>query len=138
MLGDCLQNCPDGLQAIHYSLANSQLSLLTSNAEKREQDALFHRLPEQSDAGLLLRNQLNLVNDGNQTTGRIGLLGQGNLHNWTTLADARVDRSPSEQGDMRYRMNQLYAQSLHEAHFFRLGYFSTDSQGLVRQPALLG
>ncbi|MGA9662468.1 MAG: CS1-pili formation C-terminal domain-containing protein [Pseudomonas alloputida] len=138
MLGDCLQNCPDGLQAIHYSLANSQLSLLTSNAEKLEQDTLFHRLPEQSDAGLLLRNQLNLVNDGNQTTGRIGLLGQGNLHNWTTLADARVDRSPSDQGDMRYRMNQLYAESMHEAHFFRLGYFSTGAEGLVRQPTLLG
>jgi len=138
VLGDCLQNCPDGLQAIHYSLANSQLSLLTSNAEKLDQDALYHRLPEQSGAGLLLRNQLNLVNDGNQTTGRLGLLGQGNLHNWTTLADARVDRSATEQGDVRYRMHQLYAESLHDEHFFRLGYISVGAQGLVRQPTLLG
>ena len=138
MLGDCLQNCPDGLQAIHYSLANSQLSLLTSNAEKLEQDARYHRLPEQGSTGLLLRNQLNLVNDGNQTTGRIGLLGQGNLHNWTTLAEARADRSPAEQGDVRYRMNQLYAERMHEEQFFRLGYFSTGAEGLVRQPTLLG
>lgn len=138
MLGDCLQNCPDGLQAIHYSLANSQLSLLTSNAEKLEQDARYHRLPEQGSTGLLLRNQLNLVNDGEQTSGRIGLLGQGNLHDWTTLAEARVDRSPAEQGDVRYRMNQLYAERMHEEHFFRLGYFSTGAEGLVRQPTLLG
>lgn len=138
MLGDCLQNCPDGLQAIHYSLANSQLSLLTSDAEKLEQDARYHRLPEQGSTGLLLRNQLNLVNDGNQTTGRIGLLGQGNLHNWTTLAEARADRSPAEQGDVRYRMNQLYAERMHEEQFFRLGYFSTGAEGLVRQPTLLG
>lgn len=138
MLGDCLQNCPDGLQAIHYSLANSQLSLLTSDAEKLEQDARYHRLPEQGSTGLLLRNQLNLVNDGEQTSGRIGLLGQGNLHNWTTLAEARADRSPAEQGDVRYRMNQLYAERMHEEQFFRLGYFSTGAEGLVRQPTLLG
>ena len=53
-------------------------------------------LPEQGSHGLLLRNQLNLVNDGHATSGRFGLQGQGN---WTTLADAQIDRGKVSQAD---------------------------------------
>jgi len=78
-LGDCQAACPDGLRAIHYSLANSQLSLLTDRAEAVATAERFHRLPEQGSHGLLLRNQLNLVNDGVATSGRYALQGQGSV-----------------------------------------------------------
>ncbi|UBM26528.1 CS1-pili formation C-terminal domain-containing protein [Pseudomonas sp. p1(2021b)] len=138
LLGDCTKNCPDGLQAIHYSLANSQLSLLTANAEKEGQPARYHSMPEAGSMGLLLRNQLNLVHDGNDTTGRVAFQGQGSLGNWTTYADAQADRVSERQGGTRYRMDQLYAEHLLEQHFFRLGYFTPGAQGLTRQPTLLG
>lgn len=75
-LGDCQADCPDGLRAVHYSLANSQLSLLTDQAEASTADERYHRLPEQGSYGLLVRNQLNLVNDGRVTSGRIARAGQ--------------------------------------------------------------
>ncbi|WP_430458806.1 TcfC E-set like domain-containing protein [Pseudomonas sichuanensis] len=137
-LGNCLRDCVDGLRAIHYSLVNSQLSLLTSNAELGQQVPRYHALPEQGSHGLLLRNQLNLVNDGHATSGRFGLQGQGSLGNWTTLADAQLDRGNDSRGGTRHRMDQLYAERLHDQHFFRLGYFTPGAQGLTRQPRLLG
>jgi len=136
-LGDCKTDCPDGLRAIHYSLVNSQLSLLTHAAELAGDAPRFHALPEQG-SGLLLRNQLNLVSDGRETSGLYSLQGQGSLDNWTTLADAQVDRGGASGQETRHRVSQLYAERLHDEHFFRLGYFTPGAQGLTRQPRLLG
>ncbi len=136
-LGNCLEDCPDGLQAIHYSLVNSQLSLLTDAAEHVGEAARYHRVPEQG-GGLLLRNQLNLVSDGRNTTGLYALQGQGNWDEWSTLADAQVDRGSVTGQQTRHRISQLYGERLHEQHFFRLGYFTPGAQGLTRQPRLLG
>ncbi|GLO09811.1 hypothetical protein PPUJ20005_37800 [Pseudomonas putida] len=137
-LGDCQADCPDGLRAVHYSLANSQLSLLTDQAEASTADERYHRLPEQGSYGLLVRNQLNLVNDGRVTSGRYALQGQGSLGNWTTLADGQLDRGSDSQQGTRYRVDQLYGERLVQDHFYRLGYFTPSAQGLTRQPRLMG
>ncbi|WP_258911384.1 CS1-pili formation C-terminal domain-containing protein [Pseudomonas putida] len=137
-LGDCQAACPDGLRAIHYSLANSQLSLLTDRAESVATAERFHRLPEQGSHGLLLRNQLNLVNDGVATSGRYALQGQGSVGQWTALADGQLDRGSDSREGTRYRVDQLYGERLVEDHFYRLGYFTPSAQGLTRQPRLMG
>lgn len=137
-LGDCRNDCPDGLRAIHYSLVNSQLSLLTHKAERDDEQSRYHALPENGSLGLLLRNQLNLVNNRRDTVGSYNLQGQGSLGNWSTLADARVDRGSDRDQRTRYRMDQLYSERLDGEHFFRLGYFLPGAQGLTRQPRLLG
>lgn len=136
-LGDCKRDCPDGLRAIHYSLVNSQLSLLTHAAELAGDTPRYHALPDQG-GGLLLRNQLNLVSDGRDTSGLFSLAGQGSLGNWTTLGDAQFDRGSASNQQTRHRVSQLYAERLHDEHFFRLGYFTPGVQGLTRQPRLLG
>lgn len=137
-LGDCQADCPEGLRAIHYSLANSQLSLLTDRAETVATAERFHRLPEQGSHGLLLRNQLNLVNDGVSTSGRYALQGQGSVGQWTALADGQLDRGSDSQESTRYRVDQLYGERLVDDHFYRLGYFTPSAQGLARQPRLMG
>ncbi|WJD63998.1 TcfC E-set like domain-containing protein [Pseudomonas kurunegalensis] len=137
-LGQCTNHCPDGLQAIHYSLVNSQLSLLTRNVEEQAGLQRYHALPEDGSTGLLLRNQLNLVRDGSGTAGRYAVQGQGSVGNWTTLADANFDRGSDYQAGTRHRLGQFYAERLFDEHFFRLGYFTPSAQGLTRQPRLLG
>lgn len=137
-LGDCRQDCPDKLKAIHYSLVNSQLSLLTENAEQQGEAPRYHTLPEDGSYGLLLRNQLNLVDGGNGTTGRYALQGQGSLGAWSTLAQAQVDRSSGYRQGTRHRLDQLYAERVIDDRFYRLGYFTPDGQGLTRQPRLYG
>ncbi|MFJ4068496.1 TcfC E-set like domain-containing protein [Pseudomonas sp. NPDC089996] len=136
-LGNCQSDCPDGLQAIHYSLVNSQLSLLTDAAEQVSEAPRYHTLPE-SGGGLLMRHQLNLVNDSRETSGMYALQGQGSWNDWTTLADAQVDRGSVAGEQTRHRVSQLYAERLHDQTFFRLGYFTPGAQGLTRQPRLLG
>lgn len=137
-LGDCRQDCPDGLRAVHYSLVNSQLSLLTDQAEHQDVTERYHRLPEHGSYGLLLRNQLNLVSDDGSPSGRYGLQGQSSLGNWTALADGQVDRGSDSQQSTRYHLEQLYGERLLDGNFFRLGYFTPSAQGLSRQPRLLG
>ncbi|WP_248919118.1 TcfC E-set like domain-containing protein [Pseudomonas entomophila] len=137
-LGDCHTDCPDGLRAVHYSLVNSQLSLLTDQAELTDIGERFHRQPEQGSYGLLLRNQLNLVNDGHATSGRYALQGQASVGSWTTLADGQLDRGNDSRQGTRHRVDQLYAERLVENQFYRLGYFTPSAQGLTRQPRLMG
>ena len=137
-LGDCTSQCSGGLRAIHYSLANSQLSLLTTRAEQGSETPRYHAQPEHGSSGVLLRNQFNLVGNGAATSGRYGLQGQASLGKWTTLADAQVDRGSTNRKGTRHRLDQLYAERLVDEHFFRLGYFTPSAQGLARQPRLLG
>lgn len=137
-LGQCSGKCPDGLRAVHYSLVNSQLSLLTDNAEESTDQQRYYSLPDGGSTGLLLRNQLNLVRNGTETTGRYDLQAQGSLGNWTTLADANFDRGSDQPSGVNHRLGQLYAERLFEDHFFRLGYFTPTAQGLTRQPRVLG
>ncbi|WP_313739481.1 TcfC E-set like domain-containing protein [Pseudomonas sp.] len=137
-LGECQADCPDGLRAIHYSLINSQLSLLTGQAEASAGTVRYHTLPEQGSYGLLLRNQLNLVDNHGQASGRYAVQGQGSLGAWSTLADAQLDRGSDARDGTRYRLDQLYAERLVDEQFYRLGYFTPSAQGLTRQPRLLG
>ncbi|MFD2642717.1 TcfC E-set like domain-containing protein [Pseudomonas japonica] len=136
-LGNCVKACPQDLVAVHYSLVNSQLSILTRNAE-RDQQAAWHTLPEQGSHGVILRNQLNLSRDGQDTVGRYALRGQGSVGNWTTVAEAQVDRNNEDRPQTRHRVDQLFAERVHEDRFYRLGYFTPGVQGLSRQPRLLG
>lgn len=137
-LGNCLADCAQGLVALHYSLVNSQLSILTRAVEQDPTQARYYSLPENGSHGMILRNQLNLARDGEQTSGRYALQGQSSLGNWTGLANAQVDRSNEIGAHTRHRMDQLYAEKVSQAHFFRLGYFTPSSQGLTRQPRFMG
>ncbi|EIK95992.1 hypothetical protein PMM47T1_13570 [Pseudomonas sp. M47T1] len=137
-LGNCLKDCEAGLVALHYSLTNSQLSILTRAVEQDPAQARYYSLPEQGSQGMIVRNQLNLARDGEQTSGRYALQGQTSLGNWTGLANAQADRSNEIGAQSRHRIDQLYGERVSQAHFFRLGYFTPSSQGLTRQPRFMG
>ncbi len=138
-LGDCTKKCANGLLALHYSLANSQLSILTQAAERDASLARFHALPEQGSHGVLLRNQLNLSGGERDVHGTYTLEGVGSVGQWTTTARGQVDRSSGTGGQMqRYRVSDLHADRLVDDRFYRLGYFAPSAQGLTRQPNTLG
>ncbi len=56
-LGSCKSACPRQLQSVHYSLADSMVSLVTANAERDPQTRQFHDQPEGGSVGLIVRNQ---------------------------------------------------------------------------------
>ncbi|MBC2678590.1 CS1-pili formation C-terminal domain-containing protein [Pseudomonas sp. CFBP 8758] len=137
-LGNCTQSCRDDLVALHYSLYDSRLSILTRTVERTAQDQRYHALPEHGSHGMILRNQLNISAGRFEQVGRYALQGQGSLGDWTTLAQLQADRSDDDRYGTRHRVDQLYAERMDQGHFYRLGYFMPDAQGLTRQPRLLG
>ncbi|WP_213881539.1 TcfC E-set like domain-containing protein [Pseudomonas sp. dw_358] len=137
-LGSCSRSCANGLVALHYSLENSQVSILTQGVERHGEAARYHVQPEHGSRGLIVRNQLNLSGDRRQQAGRYALQAQGSVGHWTTLAEAQADRSTDSFDQTRHRVSQLYGERLHQSHFWRLGYFAPASTGLVRTPRLLG
>ena len=137
-LGDCQVDCADGLKAIHYSLVNSQLSLLTDRVEQQGEGARYYELPTAGGHGLLLRNQLNVVGGERTTTGHYAAQARGSLGDWTTLADALVDHGSDERQGTRYRLDQFYGERVIDDRFYRLGYFTPGAQGLTRQPRFYG
>lgn len=137
-LGACSTQCDQGMMALHYSLANSQLSINTRAAETSPQALRFHSVPEHGSTGVILRNQLNLAGTQADTSGRYALRGQGSLGHWTTVAEAQVDRSSERYATTRHRVDQFYGEQVVDDRFFRLGYFTPSAQGLSRQPRMLG
>jgi hypothetical protein len=137
-LGACARSCTGGLVALHYSLENSQVSILTQGVERSSDEQRYHVQPEQGSRGLILRNQLNVAGDSRQKAGRYALQGQGSVGQWTVLTEAQADRSSDSLQRTRHRVGQLYGERLRQAHFWRLGYFAPGATGLVRTPRLLG
>ncbi|NLR33318.1 CS1-pili formation C-terminal domain-containing protein [Aeromonas hydrophila] len=129
-LGECGRACPEGIMGLQYSLEESQLSVLTGQVEQEARDQRFVAPPRESK-GLLVQNQLNLV-QGSQRNGHYNLQLEGSLGQWTPFMEG--DATWQEGGPTDLGMAQVYGERLHEANFYRLGFFFPSAQGLVRQP----
>ncbi|MFM4769900.1 TcfC E-set like domain-containing protein [Aeromonas veronii] len=129
-LGECSRACPEGIVGLQYSLEESQLSVLTGEVEQEARDQRFMTLPQESK-GLLIQNQLNLV-QGTQRNGHYNLQLEGSWGQWTPFMEG--DATWQEGGPTDLGMAQVYGERLHEANFYRLGFFFPSAQGLGRQP----
>lgn len=129
-LGECGRGCQEGILGLQYSLEESQLSVLTDEVEQAARDQRFIALPRESK-GLLVQNQLNLV-QGSQRSGHYNLQLEGSWGQWTPFMEG--DANWQEGGSTDLGMAQVYGERLHEANFYRLGFFFPSAQGLVRQP----
>ncbi|HGY1008927.1 TPA: CS1-pili formation C-terminal domain-containing protein [Aeromonas salmonicida] len=137
-LGPCQRKCDDGVLALEYSLENSQLSILTANAEKGHLSSRYHSLPHGGSYGALLRHQLNVSQgEGEQRSGRYNLKVQGSMEEWSPLLEGELSKPGDGQGTL-HNIQQFYAEREGAGQFYRLGYFSPYAQGLIRQPALFG
>jgi outer membrane usher protein FimD/PapC len=136
-LGRCIAQCPDGLLALDYSLARSQLSILTEGAERGQAGPRYYSLPGEG-SGLLLHNQVNVAGSESQMYGTYVASALGSRGPFTAVAEAQLDRSTGEGVSIdRHRVRSLYTDYLHEGSFYRLGYFTPSLQGLSRQPRTL-
>ena len=134
-LGVCSTSCPADLLALHYSLENSQLTLLSRVAGKKIDANRFHSLPEQGSYGLILSNRLNLVGaEDRPLSGSYALNLQGSVGDWT--GQGSIQLAQAEQGGLT--VPHLYFERENEGSFFRAGLFSPTGQGLLRQPQTAG
>lgn len=138
-LGNCTGACPDQLLAVHYSLENSLVSILTENAERDVEAKRYHDQPDGGSRGLMVRNQLNLNGGQDQDLGgRFGLEASGSLGNWSQALNMQLARLGGDDDKLYHAVHELYTQRELEGSFFRLGYFTPNSEGLTRQPRTFG
>ncbi|KPG93474.1 CS1-pili formation C-terminal domain-containing protein [Pseudomonas sp. RIT-PI-r] len=138
-LGACSGQCPEQLLAVHYNLENSLLSIATENAERDLQTQRFHDQPEGGSSGLILRNQLNFNGGQDQDPGgRLGLEASGSLGNWSQTFNMQLARLGGPDDKTYHAIHELYTQRELQGSFFRLGYFTPNSEGLTRQPRSFG
>ncbi|CAN7263173.1 TcfC E-set like domain-containing protein [Pseudomonas umsongensis] len=138
-LGGCQGKCPEQLLAVHYSLENSLVSILTENAERDDQVQHYYNLPEGGSTGLIVRNQLNLNGGQNQDLGgRYGLEASSSLGNWTQTVNTQLSRLGGLDNKLYHAVYELFTQRELQGSFLRLGYFTPTSEGLTRQPRAFG
>lgn len=134
-LGTCAERCNDGLLALHYSLENSVLSLITSNAERHAPSARYHALPDGGSHGLILRNSLiAYAGDGQAGASSYALDAVGSVGSWSLTGNYQAYRGGDRQAHLQHTVQSLYAQHEYHDHFLRGGYFTPDFQGVTRQP----
>ncbi|TKK39233.1 pilus assembly protein PapC [Pseudomonas fluorescens] len=138
-LGPCANQCTEGLVAVHYSLENSELSLLTNNAERDITATDHYEQPENGSTGLMVRNQLNLSGGQEQElSGRYGLQAIASLGNWTQTFSGQLTKSGGPGDNVQHSVYELHTQKEWQANFLRIGYFTPDTIGLSRQPRSFG
>ena len=129
-LNDCGTSCPDDVVSLHYSMAESSLSVLTNKVEFSSHDHRYLRVPKDS-SGIILTNQLNLAKT-DQHSGRYNLQVEGSLGQWSPYMEG--DATWQDENGSQVGLAQLYSERLVDNQFYRLGFFFPSSQGLVRQP----
>jgi hypothetical protein len=138
-LGACTGQCPEQMLAVHYNLESSLLSIVTKNAERDTQTKRFYEQPEGGSSGLMVRNQLNLNGGQDQDLGgRFGLEASGSLGNWSQTFNMQLARLGGPDTKTYHAVHELYTQRELQGSFFRLGYFTPNSEGLTRQPRSFG
>lgn len=138
-LGPCERQCANGLVAVHYSLENSELSLLSNNAERDINATEHYEQPEGGSTGLMLKNQLNLSGGQAQDlSGRYGLQAIASLGNWTQTFSGQLTKSGGQGDKVQHSVYELHTQKELQNNFLRIGYFTPDSIGLSRQPRSFG
>lgn len=132
-LGVCHEACR-GLSALHYSLSNSLLSLLTPGGARGEDRHVAQ--PEGGSRGLILRNSLAVHGGQDQPTAtRYSAELRGSLGRWSTLGSYQYHAQP---GRAEHYLSALYAQRELGDHFVRAGYFLPTFEGVIRQPRAPG
>ncbi|MFY0731588.1 CS1-pili formation C-terminal domain-containing protein [Pseudomonas sp. NFX15] len=138
-LGNCTGQCPEQMLAVHYNLENSLLSVITEHAERDSETKRYYDQPEGGSSGLMVRNQLNLNGGQDQDLGgRFGLEASGSLGNWTQSFNMQLSRLGGPDDKLYHAVHELYSQRELEGRFFRLGYFTPNSEGLMREPRSFG
>ncbi|MCW2271599.1 hypothetical protein M2153_004326 [Pseudomonas sp. JUb96] len=133
-LGSCQTACRNGLMAVHYSLSNSEVSILSDNAERDLEARQHFDLPANGSTGILVNNQLNISGGQQQDfSGRYGLEAISSLGAWTQTLKGQITKNGGAEGSTLHSVNELHTQTEWHDHFFRLGYYTPDSQGLTRQ-----
>ncbi len=132
-LGVCRQQCR-GMAALHYSLSNSLLSVLTPAGAQKERRHIA--LPDAGSRGLIVRNSL-AVHGGQeqQATVRYSAELRGSAGHWSTVGSYQYYAQP---GSSEHYLSALYAQRELGDHFVRAGYFLPTFEGIVRQPRAPG
>ena len=132
-LGVCSPHCR-GLAAVHYSLANSLLSLLTPAGPQAEGRHIA--LPDAGSHGLIVRNSLTVHGGQDQpTTARYSAELRGSVGHWSTVGGYQYYAQP---GSREHYLSALYAQRELGDHFVRAGYFLPTFEGIIRQPRAPG
>ena len=133
-LGGCQQSCPSQLLAVHYSLENSLVSILTENVERMAQLKQYYDQPNTGSLGLIVNNQLNITGgEDEELGGRFGLEASSSIGNWTQAMNLQLSRLGGTDTTLYHAMHELYTQRELEGDFLRLGYFTPGSNGLTRQ-----
>lgn len=132
-LGICAPQCR-GLAALHYSLANSLLSLLTPATASAEQRNIA--LPASGSHGLIVRNSLAVHGGQDQpASARYSAELSGSIGLWSTVGSYQYYAQP---GSTEHYLSALYAQRELGDHFVRAGYFLPTFEGIIRQPRAPG
>ncbi|MDD2058622.1 TcfC E-set like domain-containing protein [Pseudomonas putida] len=133
-LGACNTACNNGLVAVHYSLANSEVAILSSNAERDLAAKQHFDLPVGGSTGIIVANNLNISGGQEQDfNGRYALQAMSSLGDWTQTVNGQLTKTGGPDGRTLHSINELHTQTEWHDHFFRLGYYAPSSQGLTRQ-----
>ncbi len=134
-LGSCAERCTDGLLALHYSLENSVLSLVTSQAERTTTSPRYYTLPDGGSRGLILRNNvIAFAGQGQAGASSYALDAVGSWGSWSITGSYQAYRGADESATLQQTVQSLYAQREYRDTFVRAGYFIPDFQGVTRQP----
>jgi outer membrane usher protein FimD/PapC len=133
-LGPCSQ-CKKEWLALEYSLSDSRLSILTADVEQQNTEQKYQPLPEEGSSGIIIQNQLNLINaESSAASSYYNLEAVASTGNWTHHTGAQVSKSGVAGNNTYYGLSQLYSQRELQGRALRAGYFANDPQGLSLRP----
>lgn len=139
VLGPCASQCAEDLLAVHYSLNNSEVSILTGKTERKTIESEHYAQPQGGSRGLMLSNQLNLSGgQGQDLAAHLGLGAVSSLGNWTQTVRGQLSKMGGDENQLMHSVYELHSQREWRDNFLRLGYFTPESVGLSRQPRTFG
>lgn len=127
-LGNCQDDCPEGLMKSNYDLSTSSVKLFTDGYEKARVKSRYISAPDDAPAGFIMNNDLVAAGGTKNRQGNWGLNSTSisSIAGWTQKSSFQLAGFSDPTLSNEARLYEAYTQKEFKGNFLRLGYFTPD------------
>nr|WP_314424651.1 TcfC E-set like domain-containing protein [uncultured Erwinia sp.] len=125
--GKCEKNCPSGLMELQYRLDNSALKIYTADYETARLGNTYIDMQEDTPGGVIMYNDASLTHAASTRNWGINSSVTTSFAGWSQKASFQSSGSAGRYHYSNSSLYELFTQKELSGSFFRLGFFSPDS-----------
>ena len=134
-IGECVNNCLNGLMKVDFNLERSQVNIYTRQYETEKVQKEYITLPDKIPSGAIIANNLSAMQASSYRNMALTSELTSSFANWSQRVSFQSNVNSGKYSQSNASIYNLYTQKELAGYFLRMGMFSPDyDSGSVQTP----